>query len=139
MTGVAKPLEANKRIAREFIEATFARDSRRAAAVLADAMTYTIGGLHPRFQRVWTKPDWCRYLDLPTPFETELELTIHSITAEGDRVALEAESRGILSESGKLYNNHYHFLFEMRDGRIQRIREYMDTHHVNDVLPLPDM
>ncbi len=132
-------LESNKQVAREFIEATFARDSRRVAAVLADDMTYTIGGLHPRFQRVWNKVDWCRYLDLPTPFEKQLELTVHSITAEGDQVALEAESYGIISESGTVYNNHYHFFFEIKDGRIQRIREYMDTHHVNDVLPLPDM
>ena len=126
-------------MAREFIETTFARGSARVAAVLADDMTDTIGGLHPRFRRVWNKVDWCRYLDLPTPFEEQLELTVHSITAEGDQVALEAESHRIISESGTVYNNHYHFFFEIRDGRIQRIREYMDTHHVNDVLPLPDM
>lgn len=131
--------DGNKRIAREFIEATFARDPQRVAAVLADDMTYTIGARHPRFQRVWTKPDWCRYLELPTPFEKGLDLTIHSITAEGDQVALEAESYGIISESGEVYNNHYHFFFLINEGRIQRIREYMDTHHVNDVLPLPDM
>lgn len=133
------PLANNKQIAREFIEATFARDAGRAAAVLSDDMTYTIGGLHPRFQRIWTKPDWCHYLELPTPFEDELELTIHSITAEGDQVALEAECYGIISESGQVYNNHYGFFFIIEDGLIQRIREYMDTYHVNDVLPLPDM
>ncbi|MCB2076777.1 MAG: nuclear transport factor 2 family protein [Novosphingobium sp.] len=131
--------ERNKAVAREFIEATFARDSDRVAAVLADGMTYTIGGLHPRFRRVWTRPDWCRYLDLPTPFEKPLELSIHSIIAEGDSVALEAESHGVIAASGAVYNNHYHFHFEIRDGLIRRIREYMDTHHVNDVLPLPDM
>ena len=131
--------EANKRIAREFVEATFARDAGRVAAVLADDVTYTIGGNHPRFRRVWNKADWCRYLELPTPFEKQLELTIHSITAEGDQVALEAESYGIISVSGEVYNNHYHFFFIIKDGLIRRIREYMDTHHVNDVLPLPAM
>lgn len=129
----------NKAIARTFLEATFARDSAQVATVLADDMTYTIGAHHPRFQRVWTKPDWCRYLDLPSPFENGLELTIHSMTAEGDQVAIEAESRGIIAASGVLYNNRYHFFFRIRDGRIVRIREYMDTHHVDDVLPLPAM
>ena len=39
--------------------------------------------------------------------------------AEGDRVAVEAESHGEL-KNGKTYNNTYHFLFVFRDGKIRR-------------------
>lgn len=66
-------------------------------------------------------------------FPNGLEFTIHHLTAEGDRVAVEAESRGVHA-SGKLYNNKYHFFMQFRDGQLLRLREYMDTEHITDVL-----
>ncbi len=66
-------------------------------------------------------------------FPSGIEFVIHAMTAEGDRVAVEAESRG-LHISGKRYNNLYHFLFRFRDGRVLSLREYMDTEMVTDVL-----
>jgi hypothetical protein len=55
------------------------------------------------------------------------------MTAEGERVAVEAESKGE-HVSGQLYNNLYHFLFEFRDGELLKLKEYMDTERVTDVL-----
>lgn len=49
-------------------------------------------------------------------------------TAEGDRVALELECYGELT-NGRVYNNMYHFLIIVSDGKIKTIREYMDTNH----------
>jgi uncharacterized protein len=51
---------------------------------------------------------------------------ILGMTAEGDRVAVEAESR-FHTVSGRLYNNQYHFLFVIRNGKIVRFNEYLDT------------
>jgi hypothetical protein len=51
---------------------------------------------------------------------------IRGITAEGDRVAVEAESR-FRTVKGALYNNRYHFLFIIRAGKIVRFNEYLDT------------
>ncbi len=48
--------------------------------------------------------------------------------AQGDKVAVEAESFAELV-NGKVYQNKYHFLFEIRDGQIYRVKEYMDTMH----------
>jgi ketosteroid isomerase-like protein len=53
--------------------------------------------------------------------------------AEGERVAVEAESLGNHA-SGQVYNNLYHFLFEFQDGQLLRLKEYMDTERVTDVL-----
>lgn len=53
--------------------------------------------------------------------------TLHDLTA-GYRVAVTAESRGD-HKSGKKYNNHYHFLFFIKDGKISRVKEYFDTEH----------
>ena len=36
--------------------------------------------------------------------------------------------------NGRTYNNEYHFLIEIRDGKIAAVREYLDTMHTADVL-----
>ena len=66
-------------------------------------------------------------------FPDGLEFIVHGITAEGDRVAVEAESRG-RHVSGRFYNNLYHFLLIFRDGKLLRLKEYMDTEMVTDVV-----
>ena len=64
-----------------------------------------------------------------------VEMKVHGVTAEGDRVAVEAESYGKLA-NGKVYNNTYHFLFLFRDGKIHLSKEYNDSKHAADVLGL---
>ena len=61
-----------------------------------------------------------------------LKMTVKSAIAEGDKVALEAESAGDLT-NGNLYRQQYHFLIEFRDGKISAVREYLDTQHAHDV------
>src|SRR5882757_4916120 len=59
-------------------------------------------------------------------FPKGIHFTIRAMTAEGDRVAVEAESEG-LHVSGQRYSNQYHFLFRLRDGKVVELKEYMDT------------
>ena len=66
-------------------------------------------------------------------FPKGLRLKIHGVIAEGNKGALEAESFADTS-TGKKYSNVYHFLFELRDGKIITLREYMDTAHQIDVI-----
>ena len=66
-------------------------------------------------------------------FPNGISFTILAMTAEGERVAVEAESCGA-HVSGKVYTNQYHFLFEFRDGKVLRLKEYMDTERVTDIL-----
>ncbi|TXS95432.1 nuclear transport factor 2 family protein [Parahaliea maris] len=68
-----------------------------------------------------------------TVFPDGLRFTINGMVAEGDKVAVEAVSQGE-HVSGQSYENDYHFLFEFRDGKLLRLKEYMDTEHVTDVL-----
>jgi uncharacterized protein len=44
-------------------------------------------------------------------------------TAEGERVAVEAHSRALL-RNGDRYENRYHFLFTVREGRIRSLNAY---------------
>jgi len=57
-----------------------------------------------------------------------LKMTLKSAIAEGDRLAVEAESYGEL-KNGRVYNNEYHFAMTFRDGKISTVREYLDTQH----------
>jgi ketosteroid isomerase-like protein len=66
------------------------------------------------------------HLAAPLVFE------IDAMTAEEDRVAVEARSRG-LRTNGVQYANTYHFLFRLRDGRIVEVREHCDTAHAATV------
>lgn len=62
-----------------------------------------------------------------------LKITPKSWVIDGDKVAVEAESVMHL-RNGRKYNNQYHFAFEMRDGKILRVKEYMDTQHAGEIL-----
>ena len=66
-------------------------------------------------------------------FPSGLNFHIIGMTAEGERVAVEAESEG-MHASGQHYRNAYHFLFEFENGLLKVLKEYMDTEQVTDVL-----
>jgi ketosteroid isomerase-like protein len=57
---------------------------------------------------------------------TSTKMEITGVTAEGGRVAIEAIGSSEL-KNGKWYNNIYHFLFVIDDGRIKRFHEYCNT------------
>ena len=66
-------------------------------------------------------------------FPQGLSFTIIQMTAQDNRVAVEATSSG-MHISGKLYENDYHFLFSFKDGKLLELKEYMDTERVTDIL-----
>jgi uncharacterized protein (TIGR02246 family) len=66
-------------------------------------------------------------------FPAGLAFTILNMTAEEDRVAVEASSAGV-HVSGQPYSNHYHFLLTWQDGQLLEMKEYMDTELVTAVL-----
>jgi len=61
------------------------------------------------------------------------KLHILGTTAEGDRVAVEAKGEGVLA-NGKPYENIYHFLILLRDGRICMVQEHCDSKYAADLL-----
>jgi ketosteroid isomerase-like protein len=62
-----------------------------------------------------------------------IRFDIVSMTAEDNRVAVEAEGHSNLKD-GTPYDNNYHFLLTMKDGKIIRMKEYFCTNLVNKVL-----
>lgn len=51
---------------------------------------------------------------------------IVGLVAEGDKVACELVITGRTAK-GQDYRNHYHFLFEVKNGKITGAKEYVDT------------
>jgi ketosteroid isomerase-like protein len=62
-----------------------------------------------------------------------LQIAVTGVTAEGNRVAIEAESSATLM-NGNVMSQVYHFLFEIRSEKVYRAREYIDTAHGAAVL-----
>jgi ketosteroid isomerase-like protein len=59
--------------------------------------------------------------------------TIDNIFAKGNVVCVESRGKGKL-RNGKLYENQYCWVIEVKDGLVWKIREYMDSHYVMSVL-----
>jgi len=124
---------ANKAIARKFFDYLQAGDAEGLLSIYADGFTcWTAGslpfsGTHPRDEVA------AMVTGVAAVFPKGWKFTVRGMTAEGDRVAVEAECLGE-HVSGKTYAQRYHFLFVIREGKIHEMREYFDTMHANDVL-----
>ena len=59
-----------------------------------------------------------------------IDLEMTALIAEADRVVLQWTSRARMRD-GRAYENGCIAVFEIRDGKIQAVREYMDTLYAN--------
>ena len=64
--------------------------------------------------------------------KTGVTMTIDHITAEGDRVSVEARGHAKTIDD-KDYDNAYHFLFFLRDGKIVEIHEHGDSAYAHRI------
>jgi uncharacterized protein len=124
--------EQNKQVVAEFFGRFNARDLAGALDLLANDVNWWIvgkpevlpaAGDHNKEQITALLTNMARQL------ENGLEMTVKGTIAEGDKVAVELESYGAL-KNGRVYNNLYHMLMTIHDGKIHEIREYLDTQHV---------
>jgi uncharacterized protein len=71
-----------------------------------------------------------------TVFNGGLAYTVHSLTAEEDRVAAEVTSRGMLID-GKEFQNTYVFVLRFRDGQLVSVAEHFNPLVVRElIMPL---
>ncbi len=64
--------------------------------------------------------------DFPRLFVRDVAVEFRGVYAAGDRVIVEETMSATLA-NGNAYVNDYCFVFELKDGLIHRVREYMDT------------
>ncbi len=129
-------IEANKAVVRGFLKAMSRGDMAYILDAYAeDGYVHTMGStpISGKYDKAQIAAFASGIYDA---FPSGLTFTISGVTAEGDRVAVEAESDGA-HISGQNYHNFYHFLFILRDGKVTSLTEYLDTQMVLDVLMAP--
>src|SRR3546814_9416410 len=76
---------------------------------------------------------WYRYqfaaarAAMSSVMKAPIQLSIAGMIGEGDDVAVEAETDSEML-NGRRYNNRYHFVFRLRDGKFCEVREYSCSH-----------
>lgn len=131
---------ANKDIVRRYFEAVNAGDFGTVTALLDDDVTFWVppslpDGVEFRGKEAVLKL-FAESVALYAP-DSGLSVTIVSLTADEDRVAAELQIRGKAASGGADYDNWYHFLFRVKDGRITSIREHLDTLYAYRTLFVP--
>ena len=125
--------EQNKQLVLKFIEAMGASDAESAAPCLAeDAFTLAKGfSKFAGVRRYETIVGTINAFKKLVP--TGLRPTVHTVTAEAERVVVEFEGDAVTCE-GKPYCNQYCMVFTMQDGKIKQVNEYFCTKLADEVL-----
>lgn len=125
-------IEQNKKLASDFFDRFSANDIAGALDTMTDDAIWWIAGKPEQLPvaGVRSKEQIARiFYNMAGELQDGLKMTIKSLIAEGDKVALEVGSYGEL-RNGRIYNQEYHILMTIRDGRISSVKEYLDTQHV---------
>ncbi len=118
--------EQNKKIVLAFIDAMGRGDAEAAAPCIAED-TFTLAKGFGKFAGVRTHDTILATIAAFRQLMPQgMEPTIHSVTADGDRVVVEFEGNGVLI-NGESYGNEYCMVFTLRDGRIRQVNEYFCT------------
>ncbi len=128
-------IQDNKQTVREYL-AHFKRAAvpDLLAAMSEDATWWILGKPHlsagagtksrADMERIWR--------GLFSHMEDGLEMTVIGMVAEDDKVAVEIRSHADLTD-GRVYENQYHMLFTLRQGKIVGVKEYADTLLIADM------
>ena len=128
--------ERNKETAKRFLETFATGDIEKIASFLDDDATWWVAGSMP-LSGTYPKKKFQELLEgLADRIDGPIKMSALAFTAEGKRVAVETESLAQV-KNGRTYNNLYHFLFEFRNGKILRVKEYLDTMHTYAVFIAP--
>lgn len=122
-------LATTKQLALTFLDHCFKGNMDEAIAMLAPDATWWVLGNPDKVKVSGTRDmtQIVRFLkNVRRGFPEGLQAEILGVTAEGERVAVEASSTARMS-NGQPYSNRYHFLVKVRDRRVTEMREYLDT------------
>jgi ketosteroid isomerase-like protein len=126
--------QLNTRAARRFIECFNDNDIEGALDTMAADVRYWLAGKPDRLPSAGDHDKAqiaAVFARMNSRLIGGLRMWVKNTIAEGDQVAMEVESRGEL-KNGRVYNNEYHMLVTLREGRIVDLKEYYDSFHVWD-------
>lgn len=123
--------ESNKELVRRFFQFIGDRNVDALSGLLHEEGTWTFPYRTDCFPLAGTK-DKAGALEILRGFLgafTEFRFSIDQLTAEADRVAVDAHSAGI-GARGVAYENVYHIHVVIQDGKLHTIRELFDPYQV---------
>jgi ketosteroid isomerase-like protein len=127
-------LESNRATVLLFCECLSRRDFAGMTALVTSDATwwvvgrpdyFALGGLHSMTNVLKVIEGFIGTFD-------EFSFNVDVSIAEGDRVAIEASSSG--RKGTARYGNAYLIRCQLRDGKIQSVREFFDTYEITDFL-----
>ena len=117
--------DQNKKITKEFFEALSNGSDKYLDFYTDESIIWTAGNNAIGGTR--TKEEVVSFAqNVLSAFPTGITFNIKGMTAEDEKVAVEINSEA-MHASGATYNNQYHFLLRIKDGKILELKEYMDT------------
>jgi ketosteroid isomerase-like protein len=125
--------DQNKELARAFLDALSRADVATIDGMYADDFSLRVPGTLPFSGTKGKEQALSGIPEVLGLFPDGLRFDIEALTAEGERVAIEATSDGVTFR-GDRYQQTYHFLMRARDGKIIEWREYMDTDLARKIL-----
>jgi ketosteroid isomerase-like protein len=128
----------SKDIVKRFFEVFSTGDTKALAQHLHEDLTWWVAGGLPGLSGTYDKPGICALLGgvASAYVGGALPMTVGAMIAEGNRVAVELQCRAAL-HNGRVYDNQLHVSIQLLDGKVWRVREYLDTAHCHDIFLAP--
>lgn len=122
-------VEENKQVVRSWFDAVNeGRENDILALTTEDFQFKTMARAPEWLLYNWNRDEFAKVPSTMSQLLTApIQLDIVDMTAEGDRVAVEAETDSAML-NGRRYNNAYHFVFKLRGGKFYEVREYSCSH-----------
>jgi hypothetical protein len=124
-------------VLRHYFSAAKAGDRETISGLFADDATWTLAAGDLPISGTWRGRDTILHDFLATVLANyepgSLELDVTGTIAEGDQVVVQWTSRA-RTRDGRPYENGCIGVFTVRDGRIESVREYMDTLYVRETV-----
>jgi ketosteroid isomerase-like protein len=128
-------IESNKKYIEEFLKKFKNKDIAGILDDMDERCIWWVGGKPELFPLAGnkSKSEMKEILSgIVLSMKNGLVMTVKAMTAEGNRVAAEVESYGE-NPDGSIYNNEYHFLFVIEEGKLIEVKEYLDTMHTHEI------
>jgi len=127
-------MEQEKEIACKFLVTLEKPDAKFLGEVLADNFEFEMMGRLPGITPMRGKDAFIKAMPktMAAMFPNGLNIKIHTVIAESNHVAIQAES-DTTAGNGKKYANRYHFYFRFDADKLGQVREYNDVNHVREV------
>lgn len=120
--------ERNKEIVRQLLSDISNWRIDDALARIDENGTWWVAGQLPGVSGELSKAQLAQIFELMSTqlIPGGLNISLTGMIAEGNCVAVEGYSDAVLPNGGR-YQNDYHWMFQLAEGKVIRAREYLDT------------